>query len=257
MIFAAMYGDGDFASYAIFLVFTFVAVYIALVFHEVAHGLVAKWNGDPTAKYSGRLSLNPMRHFDPIGFIMMMLVGFGYAKPVPVNPSNFKHYRKGLFTVAIAGVVTNLIIAFIATLFGSLMALGMAHSANAAVSNVFYYFSQFFRILARINLSLVFFNILPIFPLDGFRVVETFTHRGNKFCAFMRTNGQYILFGLVGLSFIVSMAQNYTRLPDWFGYIDILGTYLNFFVSNLNWVFVRFWALMIPLAPYYLLSLLV
>ena len=91
MIFAAMYGD-NFLSYIIYIIFTLIAVTIGLVCHEVAHGLVAKWNGDPTAKYAGRLTLNPLKHFDLIGFIMMMLVGFGYAKPVPVNPYNFKHY---------------------------------------------------------------------------------------------------------------------------------------------------------------------
>ena len=96
MIFATRYADSA-VDYLIYLIFTLVAVCIALVLHEVAHGLVAKWNGDYTAKYSGRLSLNPLKHFDLIGFIMMMLVGFGYAKPVPVNPNNFKHYRRGAY----------------------------------------------------------------------------------------------------------------------------------------------------------------
>lgn len=251
MIFAAMYSDGA-LDYLIYLFLTLVAVCIALVLHEVAHGLVAKWNGDYTAKYAGRLSLNPLKHFDLIGFVMMMLVGFGYAKPVPVNPVNFKHYRRGLITVAIAGVVTNLIIAFLSALFYCLMHFAwgraMYGGASMGVVDLCWYLMRFFAILATINLSLVFFNILPVFPLDGFRVVEALTHRGNKFCAFMRTNGQYILYGLVGLSFIVSMAQSYVALPSWFGYLDILGTYLDFFVNNVLWVFTRFWWLMIPAA---------
>ncbi len=245
MIFAAIYGD-SFLSYVIYLLFTLVAVCIGLVFHEVAHGLVALWCGDSTAKYSGRLSLNPFKHFDLIGFIMMMLVGFGYAKPVPVNPYNFKHFRRGLFAVSIAGIVMNFIVALFSALFYVLMLLGWTNATTAAASDVMYYFANFFSILSTVNLSLAFFNLLPIYPLDGFRMVEVFTKQGNKFCSFMRTNGQYILWGLVGLSFIISMAQSYANLPVWFGYIDILGTYLNFFVAHVDWAFTSLWALMIP-----------
>ncbi len=234
-------------DYFVFLLITLVSVCIAMVLHEVAHGLVAKWNGDFTAKNMGRLSLNPIKHFDLIGFVMMMLVGFGYAKPVPVNPYNFKHYRRGMFTVAIAGVVTNLIIAFFSTMGFCLMWLALKHATSNGVVEFCWYIMQFFSVLTSINLSLVFFNILPIFPLDGFRVVEAFTHRGNKFCAFMRTNGQYILWGLVGLSFIVSAASSRVSLPNWFEYIDVLGTYLNFFVTNLGNLFSKFWWLIIPL----------
>ncbi len=244
MIFAAL-GGGDAIDYLITILMTFAAVYIALVFHEVAHGLVAKWNGDYTAKYAGRLTLNPLKHIDLIGFIMMMLVGFGYAKPVPVNPNNFKHYRRGMFAVAIAGVVTNLIIAFFATLFGGLFYFGMERVSSQGAYYAMYYFGEFFNLLARINLSLVFFNLLPIYPLDGFRIVESFSRFGNRYCRFMRTNGRYILWGLVAISFIVSMAGSYAALPYWFKYIDVLGTYLRVCVNAVNWVFVSFWSLMI------------
>lgn len=251
MIFALRNGGGNPLDTFILIVLTLVAVVIALVLHELAHGLVAKWNGDYTAKYAGRLTLNPLKHFDLIGFIMMMLVGFGYAKPVPVNPANFKHYRRGLITVSIAGVVTNLILAFFSVLFFCLMQLAWVHAmtnSGVAAVRICWYIMMFFSISATLNLSLVFFNILPIFPLDGFRVVESLTHQGNKFCAFMRTNGQYLLWGLVGLSFVVSMAFDYVpSLPYWFEYIDILGTYLNFFTSKLLWVFEEFWLLIVPL----------
>ncbi len=244
MIFAAMYGD-DFLSYVIYLIFTLIAVCIAMVCHEVAHGLVAKWNGDPTAKMAGRLTLNPLKHFDLIGFIMMMLVGFGYAKPVPVNPYNFKHYRRGLFTVAIAGVITNLIIAFISSLFAALLMMGWSRATTESAANVFITFSRLFEIITTINLSLFFFNILPIYPLDGFRVVETFTHQGNKYCAFMRKNGQYIIWALVALSFLISMIESYADMPFWFSFIDILGTYLNFTAGYVDFGFSLFWSLII------------
>lgn len=245
MIFAAMYGT-DPLTYFIYILFTLVAVVIGLVLHEVAHGLAAKWNGDYTAKYAGRLSLNPVKHFDLIGFVMMMLVGFGYAKPVPVNPSNFKHYRRGLITVAIAGIVMNIIVAFVAVMIGSLMYFGMVHVESYNTYLTLYYMGELFRVISRVNLSLAFFNLLPIFPLDGFKVVEACTYRGNKFCAFMRTNGRYLLYGLVALSFIIDMAFNYVpQLPFWFEYFDILGTYINICVNAVTWVFASFWGVII------------
>lgn len=245
MIFAIM-NNGDFLSYVVRILFTLPAVYIALVFHEVAHGLVAKWNGDPTAKNMGRLSFNPMKHFDLVGFVMMMLVGFGYAKPVPVNPNNFKHYRRGLVTVALAGIIMNILIAFVSALLCCLMMFAANNMPTEAGYLAFMYLSLFFSLLTQINLSFAFFNLLPIYPLDGFRLVESFTHYGNKYCSFMRTNGQYILWGLVGLSFIITTAYSYVSLPFWFQYIDVLGTYLNFFVGNVQWAFNAFWGLMIP-----------
>ena len=251
MLTYALRHAGDTLDWFVFIVMGLIAVTVALVVHEVAHGLVAKWNGDYTAKYAGRLSLNPLKHFDLIGFIMMMLVGFGYAKPVPVNPSNFKHYRRGLITVAIAGVIANLILAIFGTLMACLMNLAYNHAlidgAGSGAVRLCWYLMQFFIMFSTINLSLLFFNILPIFPLDGFRVVEALTHYGNRFCAFMRTNGQYILYGLVGLSFIVSAASSRVNVPYWFEYIDVLGTYLRFFTSHVYNLFVSFWQLMVPL----------
>lgn len=242
----ALFG-GDPLDGLIYLIFALVAVTISLVLHELAHGLVAKWNGDYTAKYAGRLTLNPLKHFDPIGFIMMLFVGFGYAKPVPVNPYNFKKRTLGMVTVALAGIITNIILAFVSSFFYILMlfayrAAWQSGSAESVI-NLCVYLAEFFQILMSINLSLAFFNILPIFPLDGFRVIESFTKHGNKFCAFMRVNGQYILYGLVGLSFIVSTAGRYASLPYWFQYIDILGTYLRYTSGGLGWCFTELWSL--------------
>ena len=87
-----------------------LVVLISMILHELAHGYVALWNGDATAKVNRRLTLNPLAHFDIIGFFMLMTVGFGYAKPVPVNPYNFRHQKRGIFTVAIAGVTVNLVL---------------------------------------------------------------------------------------------------------------------------------------------------
>lgn len=242
MIFAFLYGS-DPLTYFLYTLFSLIGVVIGLVLHELAHGLVALRCGDPTAKFAGRLTLNPIKHFDLIGFIMMMTVGFGYAKPVPVNPNNFKHYRRGLIAVSLAGITMNLIVAFFSTLCACLFYFGTARATGG--SDVLFYLAEMFRVISRINLSLAFFNLLPIHPLDGFRLVESLTHRGNKFCAFMRTNGRYLLWGLVILGLVVDMAFQYvTRLPYWFEYFDILGMYIRICVNSAQWVFTQFWGLL-------------
>lgn len=219
-----------------------VAAYISIVLHEIAHGVVALWNGDYTSKYSGRLSLNPVKHFDLFGFLMFAVVGFGYAKPVPVNPNNFKNQKRGMFTVAIAGICMNIILAFVSSLLFVAMSACMSKATTSSGEYALYIASSFFEILMNVNLSLAFFNILPIYPLDGFRIVETFTRYDNKFCSFMRTNGQYLLIGLVLLGVVVDMATYVETLPYWFSYFDILGTYLNFFVLKVGYGgFFRLW----------------
>ena len=226
-------------------IYTVLGVYFALVLHEIAHGLAALWNGDTTAKNMGRLSMNPVKHFDLVGLVMMLAVGFGYAKPVPVNPYNFKHYRRGLFTVAIAGICMNLLLAFFGSLFSSLFFFGYMRTTGVG-ANVLFYIGDFFSYFTLLNLAFAFFNLLPIYPLDGFRIIETFTHEGNKFCRFMRSNGQYFLWGLVGLSFIVSFAQSFAPTVTWLRYVDILALYIDTCAGGLQWVFDAFWGLMIP-----------
>jgi len=140
----------------------------AIVIHEVSHGWAAYALGDTTAKDKGRLSLNPLRHIDPWGTILLPLLmvavlgfGFGYAKPVPVNPYRFKDYRQGMFLTGIAGPASNLVLAALSGLmfrvFGGAGLLGLS----------LYYF-------ALMNLVLMFFNLIPLPPLDGSRVLPLF-----------------------------------------------------------------------------------
>ena len=135
----------------------------AIIFHELAHGWVAYRMGDPTAKTLGRLSLNPIRHLDPMGTIMLFLVGFGWAKPVPVNFANLRDRRKGMILVASAGIVMNMILAFSALFLSRLLSL--PESSMAAV--VLYLF-------AKINIILAAFNLIPIPPLDGSKILLGF-----------------------------------------------------------------------------------
>lgn len=172
-----------------------LAAVIAIVFHEVAHGYVAYKCGDVTAKMYGRLTLNPVKHFDPIGFLLMLFIGFGWAKPVPINPSNFRNYRKDLFFVSVAGVTVNFLLAFFCFPLSELLLRIPVYSE--AVLEVVLFFYYLFYFLFQINMTLMVFNLLPIYPLDGFRIVESFTRPYNKFVRFMQNYGMYFLIGFL------------------------------------------------------------
>lgn len=212
-----IYVDGILEKFLVAIALVF-AIIIAIGFHEAAHGFIAYKCGDMTAKYEGRLTLNPMKHFDVFGILMFVIVGIGWAKPVPVNPSNFRNYKKGVFLVAIAGVVTNLILTFISAglltlvLFSVSMAGGVVEQTFAYY--VVFFFEQFFLISIVLNISLIAFNLLPIFPLDGFRIVESFTRYVNPYCVFMRRYGIYVLLGLLIIGSFVP-------------YLDIISMFLN------------------------------
>lgn len=201
------------------------ALYFAIVLHEVAHGVVALWNGDDTAKVRGRLTLDPIKHVDPLGAVMMLVIGIGWAKPVPINPAAFRNYRRGLVTVSMAGIIMNLILA--ATSLG-LMAALCAILRVATLTNAFgYYTGLFFLYLfafsAILNVSLAGFNFLPLFPLDGFRLIEALTPPNNGYVRFMRRYGIFIYFALIGLGIL----EDITGWP-----CDILGRYISVIQSG-------------------------
>lgn len=172
-----------------------ISAMFAITFHEVSHGYVAKLNGDDTAKMMGRLTFNPVKHFDLLGFLMFIVVGFGWAKPVPINPNNFKNYKKGVITVSLAGVFANLIACFVNFgLLACMMAIAANTAIDSAVGMVFYKFFTFLFLYGTIiNISLIAFNILPIYPLDGFNVLAMLTKPNNKAVAFLRQYGYGIL----------------------------------------------------------------
>ena len=236
------------------MLFAFVlAIYFAIVPHEVAHGLVAKWNGDLTAKVNGRLTMNPVAHFDPIGFIMLITMGFGFAKPVPVNPYNFKVPRRGLFTVAIAGVTYNLGATIVSAFFYALLMFIQSIALQTILaSNALYYiyifFLYFFMLSMNINVMLLLFNILPLGPLDGFKIVEAYASRDNKFVAFLRNYGTYILIALFVLRFAAYFLMNNTPL-QWVEYIDLLGLYLGFFSHYIGGGILSLFTMMFGLGP--------
>jgi len=137
---------------------------ISLSFHELAHGFVAYKLGDRTAKLDGRLSMNPIRHIDPIGFLLMILCGFGWAKPVMINMRNLKKPKRDMAVIALAGPVTNVILAFVCLM----IYYPIIYALNG---NVPYGLTLFFSQLFFLNLSLAIFNIIPVPPLDGSKVM--------------------------------------------------------------------------------------
>ncbi|MCI0765307.1 site-2 protease family protein [Bacillus sp. TL12] len=147
-----------------------MAIVIALSVHEFAHAYVAYKFGDDTAKRQGRLTLSPMSHLDPIGMIAILIIGFGWARPVPVNPYNFKKPRLAGVLVSIAGPISNLILSAIGLIIlYSLDTLGVLNAVPFAVADTLI---QFFQIFITLNIVLFVFNLLPIPPLDGYRVIE-------------------------------------------------------------------------------------
>lgn len=149
------------------LVYILPAILLTLTCHEFAHGYVSYRLGDPTPKTDGRLSLNPMRHLDPIGTLFLIIFKFGWAKPVMVNPQYYKNPKRDMAIVAAAGPLTNFVLAFLAFL---LMAI-IAKSPGMVQSTTMAFIYQFLYVLALINIGLGIFNLLPFPPLDGSKVV--------------------------------------------------------------------------------------
>ena len=206
------------------------ALLIAIVMHEFAHGIVAYWNGDDTAKLAGRLNVNPVKHFDPIGFLMLAVIGFGWAKPVPIDPRRFRNYKKGMITVSLAGVVCNFLIAFVATgLFALYLFATKSAVMNMQAGTAAYYASSFFEYLlvyiVLINLTLMAFNLIPVYPLDGFRLVETLAKPDNRYVAFNYRYGSFLLLGLIVLFNVLGYISPY---------LDLLGLYMNAIVNMMN-----------------------
>ncbi|MBR5129468.1 MAG: site-2 protease family protein [Firmicutes bacterium] len=144
------------------------AIIVGLTFHEAAHGFASYWLGDPTPKLQGRLSLNPIKHIDPIGFLALFFAGFGWGKPVEINPMYYKNRRRDELIVSLAGVVTNFVIAIIAcfAMKFSIDFMG-SHGMNIVSYSVF----MIFNYMMTINIVLMVFNLLPVPPLDGFGVI--------------------------------------------------------------------------------------
>lgn len=174
------------------------AVIIAISFHECAHAYAAYRCGDPTARNLGRMTLNPVAHFDPVGLVMLLIARFGWAKPVPINTRNFKNPRRDEIIVALAGVATNLLIAFLT--YGIMFVLQVFTTVESDIAY------RLLETLFFINLSFFVFNLLPVPPLDGYRVIScilgkfTRTPAGIKAFYYMERYSVLILIGVLVLN---------------------------------------------------------
>lgn len=172
------------------LIYSVPAVLIAICLHEYAHGLVSYLCGDPTPKRGGRLSLNPLHHLDPVGTLCLIFFHFGWAKPVMVNPNYYKKRKLGMVLVAIAGPLTNFIVAFL-----SMLGMGIIlKQTGGYAGDVTVYIFTFLNYLAIINIGLGSFNLIPFPPLDGSKIVGALLPE-DKYFGFMRYEryGQGIL----------------------------------------------------------------
>ena len=197
------------------LAYVAVCILFSLILHECAHGWVAYKCGDPTAKMLGRLTLNPAKHLDPFGTICMVFLHVGWAKPVPINPRNFRHFRRDYILVSLAGIITNLLLCFISLVISALLCRIIYNSyildyvrktglqnnlidvyhmylPSAVYSGEFQvvagnlnpgsewalFAQRFFLMLATMNLGLAVFNLLPVPPLDGYRFLDMFVFKG-------------------------------------------------------------------------------
>ena len=168
--------NGDIKDYIISLLLSLPIVFLALSLHETAHGFIASKLGDPTAKSLGRLTMNPLKHIDPIGFICMVLFGFGWAKPVPINTRYFKKPRRDMALCSLAGPVSNILLAivFAILLKAASMILTSISYPSELTRDLAQYFLIFLYYGISLNVTLAVFNLIPIPPLDGSRILSAF-----------------------------------------------------------------------------------
>ncbi len=217
-------GDANYLKFAITSVLLALPIILlALCVHEMAHGFIANKLGDPTAKYMGRLTLNPLKHLDPFGFLAMLCFGFGWAKPVPINTRYFKKPRRDTMLCALAGPISNIILAFIFAAAYKLTVVSagvndlgvyikMRNGADLGVTD---FLVLLFSSGIWLNLGLAVFNLLPIPPLDGSKVLYSFLPPNAYFK--MIQYEQYITIGF----FVYLLLEQY--LP-----IQIVSTLINF-----------------------------
>ncbi len=208
MLFSILRG-GDWQDILISLLLTLPVILMALSFHEAAHGFIAYKMGDRTAYNLGRVTMNPLKHLDLMGSLWMLIFGYGWAKPVPINARNFRDPKKGMAFTAIAGPIANLILAVIGIIFYSVITyiltdniIFFAAGENAFLFKVIVILWNFFYLMAIMNLTLMVFNLIPIPPFDGSRFFGFFLPPKTYF-AIMKYE-KYTLIAVLAISFLCS-----------------------------------------------------
>ena len=243
-------------TYLIPYLFSAVAAVIALTVHEYCHGYAAYKLGDPTARNLGRLSLNPIHHIDPFGAICMILFHFGWAKPVPINARNFRKPKRDFAITALAGPLSNILLAFLFTplfmlLFNGYVSL-IGNAENEVLTRIVYNTSLFLQYFVVINLGLGLFNLVPFPPFDGSRIVnvllpERLYFRIMKYEKYIYWGvvawlllGTYVYRGLMSISFIASNPV-LSEIARIFSLSSLIQDAISFFSG----LFINFWSLII------------
>ncbi len=182
-----------------------VSLIFSLSFHEFAHAYAAYKLGDNTAAYQGRLTLNPLAHLDPIGSMMLLFIGFGYAKPVPVNPINLKDPRVDMMKIAFAGPLSNLFLCLVSCIAIRFMGQSIFMYSNYTLE--LSSFGLLLYIFAIINMTLAIFNLIPIHPLDGGQIFGGYLDKINpNFSYKLRSDGPKILFAIIIIGYLTGFS---------------------------------------------------
>lgn len=214
---------GDIKGAIISFLLSVPIIILVLSVHEYFHGLVAKKLGDPTAESLGRLTLNPLKHIDLIGFLMFLIIGIGYAKPVPINSRYFKKPKRDMALVGAAGPLSNLLMAIIFTFLIKLFYLlvpFLPATAPAWTVTALFYLLQILQHGVFYNIAFAVFNILPIPPLDGSRILYAFLP--SKALFWFQRYEQYFFWGLLGVLLIFNILH-----------INIIGKVVSFITGLL------------------------
>ena len=182
---------------------------IAIIGHELGHAWVSTKLGDPTPRNTGRLTINPLAHLDFYGTLLMLFTGFGWAKPVPIDPNRFSDKKSGMLRTASAGIVANLFFSFFGAglyvLFGNLASLvsedNFANFILTFLQLLFWYFTI-------INLNLAIFNLIPVPPLDGYNILKSATKYDNKFVVFAEKNSKVLSIALILICSIFPIVES-------------------------------------------------
>ncbi len=207
----------------------FLALILVLSLHEFAHAFAAVKSGDNTPKIYNRYTLNPLAHFDAVGLISFIVLRFGWSKPVPVNPNNFRKYKTGCFWVSISGVLTNLLTSFlIIPLYYLSQRLPSFGYFTFVLQEALYYTIIF-------GITFFLFNLLPFYPLDGFRLYDVFSKKQSKLYYYLRNYGAYVIY----VFFLLSIVSRLTGIAE----INVLGLYINNVGNYILLPMTKFWGL--------------
>ena len=232
------------------LLLSALAALVALTIHEFAHGYVAYKLGDDTAKSLGRLSLNPIDHLDLLGALCMVLFHFGWAKPVPIDPRNFKNPRRGFAITALAGPLTNILVAFLTAFLYLLCLSNLAETDSFFLNNLQINTVLFLRYFFAINIGLGIFNLIPVPPFDGSRILNVIIPEKAYFKVMRYERqmywgviawlflGQYVYYALLSVPFIASTPA-LASIVKIFSLSDILSDTINSIANGM----IRFWHL--------------